>query len=216
MDKHTKTLLLFLLFITTSHSYFGQIGADFTTKDFLKLEVDSVEMKITKHKRGSDTSYVLHYGIVNLTSDTIFYKWQSCPSYRGFVFRSEPSFKNFNSNTCCSYTMLLTYKIAPYSKHILSEPLTRMSIFKKKKYHKPEDLYEPYLSFTPKSIKVYMVLDISKEFYSSAIYTLNSEDSKNEGKKNKVVFKGVVPFVKSCSCAEWDKKCQRKEQKSLK
>lgn len=78
-----------------------------------ELKVDSIELKITNEKWGTDSSYYLHYTVKNRSEDTLVYTTNSCFYYNHYVLKTEHSSFDINPSGGCNFNALTPFTLPP-------------------------------------------------------------------------------------------------------
>jgi hypothetical protein len=106
---------LFFLFAIT---IFQNINAqnDNTSSDInsqFKLTLDSVELRTTINRWGTDTSYFLYYNVKNISNDTLIYVTNTCFYYNRSSLKIENSVFDLNPDGGCYMNSYKTYVLSP-------------------------------------------------------------------------------------------------------
>jgi hypothetical protein len=106
--------LFFLLAITIFQNINAQvdnISSNINTQ--FKLTLDSVELRTTINRWGTDTSYYLHYNVKNISNDTLIYLTNTCFYYNHSSLTIENSVYDLNPDGGCYMNSYNTYVLSP-------------------------------------------------------------------------------------------------------
>lgn len=78
-----------------------------------KLTLDSVELRTTINRWGTDTSYYLHYNVKNISNDTLTYVTNTCFYYNHSTLKIENSVYDLNPEGGCYMNSYNTYVLSP-------------------------------------------------------------------------------------------------------
>ena len=124
-------LFTYFLTLTLSGSLFAQtITKDVDINDLFKLEVDSIEQRVTINKWGNDTSYYLHYKVKNTSSDTLTFKTNTCFYYNHSILNINNLKIHLNPEGGCYFNSHNIYKLAPNESFIEAQWITAYDLNK--------------------------------------------------------------------------------------